>query len=151
MGYKTPQPTVEEAFQDPSQQNWARRVYERLDLLEESTNTQSFSSGRAAPAPPQATLAVNINPSVKGHAYIRITNPQYLGTNKNPIAAPIQHWIQASPNPGFNSGIIDFPKTSQTYIDTSELGSGTWYLQLRSTFDGKTFNNPVSSGKVVIP
>jgi len=150
MAYKTPQPSVQ-AFQDADQQNVVKRIYERLDSIEEATSLQSFVSGRAAPAPPQAALTVSTNPTQPGHAYIRITNPQYLGTNKNRIATPIQHWLIASPSPGFNSGVIDFGKTSQTYIDTSELGSGIWYLQLRSTTDGKTFNNPVSSGKVVIP
>jgi hypothetical protein len=150
MSYKTPQPSVE-AFKDADQQNIVRRIYERLDSVEKVTSLQSFSSGRKAPAPPQAALSVSVNSQVKGHAYVRITNPQYLGTNQNPIAAPIQHWIKASPSPSFNGGVVDFGITSQTYIDTSELGSGTFYFQLRSTTDGKTFNNPTSSGKVVIP
>jgi hypothetical protein len=150
MAYKPPQPDVG-AFSDHGQQNVVRRIYERLNLIEKATSLQSIVSGRAAPAPPQAVLSVTTNPKIAGHAFIRITNPQYLGTNKNRIATSIEHWLQASPTPSFNSGIIDFPKTSQTYIDTSELGSGVWYLQLRSTTDGKTFNNPVGSGKVVIP
>jgi hypothetical protein len=150
VAYKTPEPSVT-AFSDANQQNVVRRVYERLNAVEQATNLQSFSSGRKAPAPPQATLNVTTNPKVSGHAYIRITNPQFLGSNRNLIGAPLQHWVQASPSQQFNSNVTDFPVTSQTYIDTSELGSGTYYFQLRSTFDGKTFNDPVTSGKVSIP
>ena len=128
-----------------------RRVHERLDNLEEVTNSQSISNGRTAPAPPTAALNVSVNPSVKGHAFIRVVNPEFLPSPSNPVAATIRHWIQASPNAAFNGNVTDFGVTHQTYIDTAELGSGTYYFRLRSTFDGKTFNNPVSSGKVVIP
>jgi hypothetical protein len=150
MAYKTPQPSLT-AFSDANQQNVIRRVYERLDTVEAATGLQSFSSGRKAPAPPQATLSVTTNPKVAGHAYIRITNPQFLGANRNLIGTPLQHWVQASPNPQFTANVTDFPVTPQTYMDTSELGSGTFYFQLRSTSDGQTFNDPVTSGKVSIP
>jgi hypothetical protein len=149
MAYKTPQPNVL-AFAHPAQQNVIRRIYERISNLEEATNLQSFSGGRKAQAPAQATLAVRVNPRVAGHAYIRITNPQYLGTNRNRITSPLLHEVVASTSPGFNQNVIQFGVTAQTYIDTSELGSGTFYIRLRSTLDGKTFNNPVIS-KVTIP
>ena len=147
---KTPQPNVL-AFQDVAQQNLVRRIYERLTNLETVTGSQSFGDGREAPAPPQAALDVTTNPNVKGMAFVRITNPEFLGTNQNRIAAPMRHWLQASPNQSFNTGVVDFPITHGTYLPVAELGSGTFYFRLRSTGDGKTFNDPVSSGKVVIP
>jgi len=149
MGYSPPHPTVT-AFKDPQQQNVARRIYERLDNLEAVTNLQSFSGGRKSPAPPASILNVTTTPGNKGFAYVRIAPAQTLGKGRNPIAAPIAHWVTASPNPQFNSKVTDFGVTNQTYIPTNELGSGTFYIKIRPTFDGKTFG-PSASSKVVIP
>lgn len=138
-------------FSDPGQQNYARRVYERLDNLERATNQQSFNEGSKAPAPPTAGLSVTTNPNVPGHVFVRVTNPEFLTSKRNPIAAPIRHWLQASPSAGFNGDVTDFGISHQTYWDISELGSGSFHFQLQSTHDGKTFNTPVRSGQVVIP
>lgn len=156
MGYKTPQPDVT-AFADQAQQNILRRVYERLGALEEVTQSQSSgrqtagSSGRRSPAPPQAQLAVTTNPSVKGAAYVRITNPQFLGTKRNQVGSTPQHWVRASTSANFNQNITDFGVSPSTYLPVSELGSGTFYFEVRSSLDGKTFNNPVRSASVTIP
>ena len=147
MSYKTPQPLVT-AFSDPNQQNVVRRMGERLDGIEEAINLQSLSSGRKAPAPPQAQLNVTSNPNVPGHFFVRITNPEFLGTNRNRVTAPIRHLLQASPNVSFNANVTTFPVSHQTYFPVSELGKGTFHFQLTSTFDGKTFNAPVRSGPV---
>ena len=147
MAYKTPQPLVT-AFSDPGQQNVVRRIGERLDGIESAINLQSLSSGRKSPAPPQAALNVTSNPNVPGVFAVRITNPEFLGTNRNPVAAPIRHLLQASPNASFNSNVTKFPVSHQTYFPISELGKGTFHFELTSTFDGKTFNSPVRSGPV---
>jgi hypothetical protein len=139
------------AFPDHAQQSFVRRIYERLNNLEAAANLQSFENGRKAPAPPKAILNVTVNPSAPGHAFIRIVNPEFQTSRGNPIAAPIRHWIRASPFPQFNKSVTDFGITHQTYIDTKELGSGTFHFEVRSSFDGKTFTGPVRSGQVVIP
>jgi hypothetical protein len=150
MSYTVPHPDVA-AFENPNERNVVRRLYERVANIETVTNLQSYTGGRKAPRPPLAKLGVSVNSGMPGHAYIRIVNPEFLGTNQNPIVAPIRHWLRASPNVQFNGNITDFGITHQTYFDISELGSGAFVFQLRSTFDGKTFNAPVSSGKIVIP
>lgn len=150
MTYKTPQPPVE-AFSDLAQQNLVRRVYERLDNLETVTQSQSFgASGRLAPAPAKAGFSVTTNSAVKGHAYVRVINPEFLTGKQNQARVAIRHHLRASQTPGFTQGIVDFPVSHQTYYDISELGSGTWYLQLRSTTDGQTFNS-WQQQKVTIP
>jgi hypothetical protein len=150
MAYKTPEPPLE-VFSDIGQQNVVRRIRERLDNLETVTQAQSAGPGRLAPAPPAAKLSVSVNQNVKGHAYIRVINPEFLIGKQNPTAAAIRHWLQASPMPQFNKGVTDFGISHQTYFDISELGSGTFYFRLRSTYDGQTFNGASQSGKVTIP
>jgi hypothetical protein len=151
MPYRTPQPPIE-SFADPEQQSVVRRMTERLDNLETVTQAQSWdATGRLAPAPAKAALNVSTNSKVKGHVYVRITNPEFLGGKENQAGAPIRHQVQASPSKTFNSNITDFGVTHQTYFDISELGSGTYYFQHRSTYDGKTFNNWSAPQKVVIP
>jgi len=151
MSYRTPEPTLE-AFADPAQQSYVRRVSERLDNLEQVTQAQSVgSAGRQAPAPPKAGFGVTTNAGVKGHAYVRITNPEFLGGKQNQAGSAIRHHLQASTNPQFNGTVTDFPVSHQTYYDISELGSGTFYFRMSSSYDGKTFNTAQNSGKVVIP
>lgn len=151
MAYRTPQPPIQ-SFPDKAQQAVVRRISERLDNLETVTQSQAAdSTGRIAPAPPQALLNASVNPSVKGHVYLRVLNPEFLGTKQNQAGSAIRHHLQACTTPGFKSGVVDFPVTHQTYFDISELGSGTFYFQHRSTYDGKTFNSFVLSPKVVIP
>ena len=139
---KTPQPSIQ-AFTDPKEQMWARHVYTRLDSLEEVTNLQSFSNGRKSPAPPQAGLVVTTNSKVPGVFNVRITNPEFLGQGRNPIAAPMRHQVRACPYSNFSKQVTSFPISHQTYYPISELGPGTFHFELTSTFDGQTFNRPV--------
>lgn len=151
MGYKAPQPDVG-AFSDQAQQNVVRRIYQRVSALENVTQSHSSSNGVRQSAPPaQAALNVNVSSSVKGHAFVRITNPEYLASNGNPAGSPITHWLRASPVADMSSTVTDFGVNPSTYYDISELGSGSFYFQLRSTTDGHTFNQPVNSGQVTIP
>lgn len=151
MGYKTPQPDLASSFPEPKQQASVRRITERLDNLETATNQQSFSNGQKAPAPPKVGLSVTTNPKVKGTASVRITLPQFLTSKNNPSGAPMLHWTQASPIANFGASVTNFPVGPHTYFPVLELGSGTFYFQTRSSFDGQTWNQPVQSGKVVIP
>lgn len=116
------------------------------------------SPNPAAPVPPQATGSV----SILGGAYVvQITNPGA----KNPISAlqaaqaagnagplsPVQpvkaifHQIRASTSVAFNvnSNTQTFggnTGSAQVYWTITGLGSGTWYFQFRSSYDGINFN-----------
>ena len=112
----------------------------------------------AAPIPAQATGAV----SILGGAYVvQLTNPgatnaisalqaaQAAGkaTSLTPLqpATPIFHQIRASTSPAFNvnSNTKTFggnTGSTQTYWTITGLGTGTWYFQFRSSFDGVNFN-----------
>ena len=113
----------------------------------------------AAPIPAQATGEV----SLLGTSYVvQITNPGAV----NPISAlqasqaagnataltplrpvtPIYHQIRSSTSPAFNvnSNTQTFGGNTgsiQTYWTLTGLGSGTWYFQFRSSFDGINFNS----------
>jgi hypothetical protein len=151
MSYRTPEPPIE-AFQDVAQQILVRRLMERLKNLELVTQSHSQGpSGRLAPAPPLAKLGVTVNTNIKGHVYVRILNPEFQGGRQNQAGSPIRHWLRASPSPQFKTGVVDFGISHQTYYDVSELGSGPCHFEVKSTFDGQTFNRPRRSGKVVIP
>lgn len=147
MPYKPPQPTLL-AFQDPKQKDLVRRLMERITNLESVTGTQSFSNGRKSPAPAQAGLSVSTKP---GTAIVRITLPQLMNPKQNAIGAPLLHWTQASTSPDFSSGVTDFGVGPHTFLSTNELGSGTFYFQVRSSIDGQTWNDPVRTSKVTIP
>ena len=112
----------------------------------------------SAQVPAQASGVV----SLLGTSYIvQITNPagvnaisslqaaQAAGsanalTNLQPVT-PIYHQIRASTSPAFNvnSNTQTFggnTGSTQTYWTITGLGSGTWYFQFRSSFDGVNFN-----------
>ena len=146
MSYVTPNPPIQ-SLPEPHQ-TIIRRLLERVENLETVTNVQGFSSGRKAPAPPQAQLAVTSQAGSPGVAFVKITNPQYLTSGRNKMRAPIQHWLQASPFPNFSANVQDFGISNQTHW-SAPVGSGKLYFRLYSTFDGVTFNNPIQQ-KVVI-
>jgi hypothetical protein len=112
----------------------------------------------AASTPPQATGVV----SLLGAAYIvQLTNPgaqsavsqvqaaQAAG-NASPLTplvpvTPIYHQIRASTSRSFsvNSNTQAFggnTGSTQTYWTLTGLGTGTWYFQFRSSYDGVNFN-----------
>lgn len=112
----------------------------------------------AAPVPPQATGSV----SQLGTSYVvQIVNPgatnpisqlqqQQQTANATPLT-PLQpvksiyHQIRASTSPAFNvnSNTQTFGGNTgnpQVYWTLTGLGTGTWYFQFRSTYDGINFN-----------
>ena len=112
----------------------------------------------SAQVPAQASGVV----SLLGASYVvQITNPagvnaisslqaaQAAGkaTASTPLqpVTPIYHQIRASTSPAFNvnSNTQTFggnTGSTQTYWTITGLGSGTWYFQFRSTYDGINFN-----------
>ncbi len=126
-----------------------------------TTSTAGTPSGQkntAASVPAQATGSV----SVLNKSYIvQLVNPggtspisqiqarQSAGTatalTSLQAVKSIYHQIRASTSPAFNvnSNTQTFggdTGSSQTYWTLTGLGSGTWYIQFRSTFDGTNFN-----------
>ena len=112
----------------------------------------------SAPVPAQATGSV----SLLGTSYVvQLTNPagtnaisalqasQAAGkatalTSLQPVTA-IYHQIRASTSPAFNvnSNTQTFggnTGSTQTYWTITGLGSGTWFFQFRSSYDGVNFN-----------
>jgi hypothetical protein len=112
----------------------------------------------AAPVPPQATGSV----SQLGTSYVvQLVNPgatnpisQLQSAQQDSTATfltPLQpvktifHQIRASTSPAFNvnSNTQMFggnTGNAQVYWTLAGLGSGTWYFQFRSTYDGINFN-----------
>jgi hypothetical protein len=123
-----------------------------------TTPSAQTSSVVSAAVPQQANGVV----SILGGAYVvQITNPGAT----NPLSAlqaaqaagnagfiaPVQpvkaifHQIRVSTSPAFNvnSNTQTFggnTGSAQVYWTLTGLGSGTWYVQFRSTYDGKNFN-----------
>jgi hypothetical protein len=112
----------------------------------------------AAPVPPQATGTA----SLLGTSYVvQIVNPgatspisqlqsQQQTANATPLT-PLQpvkaifHQIRASTSPAFNvnSNTQTFggnTGSAQVYWTLTGLGSGTWFFQFRSSYDGINFN-----------
>lgn len=120
--------------------------------------TSTAQPNPAARVPGQATGSV----SILGGAYVvQLVNPggtspisqvqaaQQAGsatpaTALQPVT-PIRHQIRASTSPAFNvnSNTQTFGGTqgsTQTYWTLTGLGTGTWYVQFRSSYDGINFN-----------
>lgn len=126
-----------------------------------TTATAGATPGQPNPAarvPAQAKGAVSI---LGGSYVVQITNPgattsisqlQAAQQSRNASAltslqpvTPIYHQIRASTSPAFNvnSNTQTFGGTTgstQTYWTLTGLGSGTWYVQFRSSYDGINFN-----------
>ena len=112
----------------------------------------------AAPIPPQATGTVSV---LANNYIVQIVNPgassavsqlqaaQAAGnatflTPLQPVKA-IYHQIRASTSPAFNvnSNTQMFggnTGSAQVYWSLTGLGTGTWYFQFRSSYDGVNFN-----------
>ena len=127
-----------------------------------TTPTAAPTPGQRNPAAPVPAQASG-NVSILGAAYIvEITNPgatspisqlqaaQAAGkaTALTPLqpVTPIYHQIRASTSPAFNvnSNTQTFggnTGSTQTHWTLTGLGSGTWYFQFRSSFDGINFNS----------
>lgn len=121
-------------------------------------NVVAGQPNSSAPVPPQATGSV----SILGGAYVvQIVNPggqspisavQSAEAAGNPnLNSPVQpqkaiyHQIRASTSPAFNvnSNTQTFGGNTgqiQTYWTLTGLGSGTWFIQFRSSYDGINFN-----------
>jgi hypothetical protein len=112
----------------------------------------------AAPVPAQATGSVSL---LSGNYIVQLVNPgasspistlqaQEAKGNFSPLTPlqPVQtiyHQIRASTSPAFNvnSNTQVFggnTGSAQVYWTITGLGSGTWYFQFRSSFDGINFN-----------
>ena len=137
-----------------------------------TTSTAAPVAGQpnpAAPVPPQATGVV----SLLGTSYIvQITNPgatnpisqlqtQQQASTATPLS-PLQpvkaiyHQIRASTSPAFNvnSNTQTFggnTGNTQVYWTITGLGSGTWFFQFRSSYDGINFNTwkNINSGTAI--
>lgn len=122
------------------------------------TTTSSTSRSSTASVPPQATGTVSlleksyilqiVNPGAQspissiqaaaaGMAATAVTNLQAVKS--------IYHQIRASTSPAFNvnSNTQTFggdTGSAQTYWTLTGLGTGRWYFQFRSTYDGINFN-----------
>ena len=109
----------------------------------------------SAPVPAQATGSFSV---LAGNYIVQLVNPG----GKSPLSqlqaaqaaqtlsplqpvTPIYHQIRVSTSPAFNvnSNTQTFGGTTgstQVYWTLTGLGSGTWYVQFRSSYDGINFN-----------
>lgn len=123
-----------------------------------TAGTTGSSVNPSAPVPAQATGSVSV---LNKNYIVQLVNPggtspisqiqaqQAAGTataltSLQPVKA-IYHQIRASTSPAFNvnSNTQTFggnTGSAQTYWTLTGLGSGTWYIQFRSSFDGINFN-----------
>ena len=120
---------------------------------------------RNAPVPPQATGTVSL---LNGVYVVKIVNPgatsplsqiqaAQQGTNataQSTVQAvkAIYHQIRVSTSPAFNvnSNTQTFggdTGNAQTYWTITGLGSGTWCVQFRSSYDGINFNTWKNSSR----
>ena len=112
----------------------------------------------AASRPPQATGSVSI---LSKNYVVQLVNPggtspisqlqaqqaQGTATPLTPLqpVTPIYHQIRASTSPAFNvnSNTQTFggnTGSTQTYWTLTGLGTGTWFIQFRSSYDGINWN-----------
>ena len=150
-------------------QVWGQKIVEAaegnqalLEILTSITQAQKaqqiVSNTANKPVPSQARGAV----SLEGTTYIvQITNPGAVSPTSNLQAAQQQttasqytnlqnvtaifHQLRASTSPAFsiNSNTQTYggdKGSTQTYWELSGLGSGNWYFQVRSSFDGQNWN-----------
>jgi hypothetical protein len=149
----------------PSQQNALAAAAGNpvlLELLQSLLNTvdvtQTATNTKGKNVPPQATAQV----SLLNKAYVvQITNPgaasavstiqkaqqtqgASLATTIQPVT-PILHQIRCATSPGFavNDNIQTFggdTGSTQTYWTITNLGTGNFYFQIRSSYDGVSWN-----------
>jgi hypothetical protein len=122
------------------------------------TQTVAGQPNRNAPVPPQATGSVSL---LQKSYILQIVNPGATSpisqiqaaaagqaatatTNLQAVKA-IYHQIRASTSPAFNvnSNTQTFggnTGSAQTNYTLTGLGTGRWYFQFRSTYDGVNFN-----------
>jgi hypothetical protein len=122
------------------------------------TLASSTTPNSSAPVPPQATGTVSL---LEKSYILQIVNPgatspissiqaaaagqAATATTNLQAVKSIYHQIRASTSPAFNvnSNTQTFggdTGSSQTYWTLTGLGTGRWYFQFRSTYDGVNFN-----------
>jgi hypothetical protein len=136
-------------------------LLEVLQQIAQTTDQTQIATGQqktTAQVPAQATGTVSV---LNGSYIVEIVNPggksplsqlqsaqaasqATAATSIQPIR-PIFHQIRASTSPSFsvNSNAQTFggdTGSTQTYWTLTGLGSGTWYIQFRSSYDGVNFN-----------
>lgn len=132
------------------------------EILQSLTNTGNLqitaTNTGGKNAPPQVRADVSYLKSVY---YVTVTNPGAIppvsglqanqavqgSSQQSNIApvTPIYHQIRVATSPRFS--ISDNVQTfggdtgsTQTYWEISSLGTGRWYFQIRSSYDGSTWN-----------
>jgi len=126
-----------------------------------TTPTSAPVAGQPNPAAPVPAQAVGTVSLLAGSYIVQLVNPgassaisqlqsqQQTGnaTSLTPLqpVTPIFHQIRASTSPAFNvnSNTQSFggnTGSTQTYWTITGLGSGTWFFQFRSSYDGINFN-----------
>jgi hypothetical protein len=165
--YNSHMATVSQQKIESAAQGNAASLREVLNQLQQTTvETQtvigtvvsSTSPNSSAPVPPQATGSVSL---LEKSYILQIVNPgatspisaiQAAQAGQNATAATnlqavksIFHQIRASTSPAFNvnSNTQTFggdTGSAQTNYTLTGLGTGRWYFQFRSTYDGVNFN-----------
>jgi hypothetical protein len=136
-----------------------QQLLDLLTALAATTNLQQqVTSTTGKNVPPQVKATVSY---LKGNYIVEIQNPGSVSpvsavqsaqvssgattsTNNAPIT-PLYHQIRVATSPQFNisSNVTTFGGTTgstQTYWTLTNLGSGNFYFQIRSSFDGINFN-----------
>ena len=145
-------------IEDAAQGN--QNLREILQALAATTNSQQQVTGTTSSAnvPPQCKAQVSY---LTGSYVVEIQNPGAVAptsslqaaqasggataaTNTQPVT-PIYHQIRCATSPQFNisSNVQVFGGTTgstQTYWTLTNLGSGRFYFQIRSSYDGVNFN-----------
>lgn len=136
-----------------------QQLLDLLTALAATSNlTQQVTSTTGKNVPQQVKATVSF---LAGNYIVEIQNPGTVspvsavqsaqassgansGTNNAPVT-PIYHQIRAATSPQFNiaSNVQTFGGTTgstQTYWTLTNLGSGRFYFQIRSSYDGINFN-----------
>lgn len=153
-GFTQPSPSIRGAargnFRD------AQAVIEshdaRLSALEKKVAGGTFNSQGAPVASPPPLSNLAVSSPMAGQMVVAITNPQYIPGSKpgtargNAQATAIVHQIDYSPAPDFSRNVVSLPPSTQNHYAIPV--SGTFYVRLRSSFDGHNFNTPQVSKPV---
>ena len=162
--------TISQQKIDSAAQGNAASLREVLNSISQTTVEQQTVTGTTptqtvagqpnpnAPVPPQATGTVSL---LEKSYILQIVNPgatspissiqaaaagmAATATTNLQAVKSIYHQIRASTSPAFNvnSNTQTFggdTGSPQTYWTLTGLGSGKWYFQFRSTYDGTNFN-----------
>ncbi len=122
-----------------------RKIVARLRLVENKVGITAITPGKGpgAPVPKPAGIQVVPVPNT-GRFQIFITNPEFSSPvpSGNEQRAPLYHQLSYSTDPNFRSGVVDVPPGPDTHRHVFGNPGQTMYFKLRSTQDGRTYNQP---------